>query len=88
MSPAEKVSKSKPKRQKIHVESEWNCKIRELRESLGLSMQEVTKATGIQPSSQSLAERGKDLNLSTAYKLAKFYGKTIEELWPDRVGEE
>jgi transcriptional regulator with XRE-family HTH domain len=88
MSPAEKLAQSKTRRRKLDIEAEWDCKIRGLRESLGLSMLDVTNATGIQPSSQSLAERGKDLNLSTAYKLAKFYGKTIEELWPDRVGEE
>ena len=57
------------------------CRLREVREALLLPIWAVAKATGVDGSTISRVERGSDPVLSAAMRLAKFYGKSIEELW-------
>jgi len=62
----------------------WNCAARQIRESLELTASAVAKAIGVSPSTLSAIERGADPMLSTARKLADFYGRSIDSLWPSR----
>lgn len=55
--------------------------LRALRLALNLSMRDVAKACKISDATVYLAEQGCDIQMSTAFVLAKFYGKRIEEIW-------
>jgi DNA-binding XRE family transcriptional regulator len=86
MTPAEKLaSKRKPRKARGNANPVrkriWNCKLRTVRQSLNLGIHKVAKAIGISGAGLSEIERGTDPILSTAKKLADFYGKTIDELW-------
>ena len=86
-SPAELFAKTKPtpqpNRRKASIHP--NNRLTELRHELGLTLDDVT--AGIQPiralSTSTIfhAEAGYEVVLSTAKALAKFYGRSIEEIW-------
>jgi DNA-binding XRE family transcriptional regulator len=90
MTPAETLASKKvrkprngcvnPQRKRV-----WNCRIRELRNKLGLSIHEVAKEISMTVAGLSEIERGANPQLSTARTLAEFYGKTTDELWPTRA---
>lgn len=58
------------------------CRLREMREALHLNVASVAKAIGVTPQAVYCIEGGQNLSLHTARKLAAFYGKAIEEIWP------
>ena len=70
----------KPVRKRV-----WVCAIREIRESLGLSLRDVAAATGYTVSGLWEIEHGTDPKLTTAMRLAEFYGCDVAELWPERA---
>lgn len=90
MTPAERVAREKAGRttdndgRVVRVVA-WVCRVRERRQSLGLSFRDVEKATGIKISTVSNAEAGYDVTLDTARRLAEFFGTTVEDLWPRRA---
>ena len=88
MTPAEKLSKAKrrckprasnPQPKKVVL----RCRLRESREALRLSIADVAKACGMSVSGLWQIEMGGDPQMTTARKLAKFFGKTTDELWSD-----
>jgi len=58
------------------------CNARSLRQTLDLTLADVAKATGICQACVSVVERGNDVTMSTALKLALFYGVPLSEIWP------
>ena len=81
MSPAEQLAASKtPKNSKSAI---WRCTIVERRKALGLTLRDVAEASGMTNAAVSVIERGQDPMLTTAKKLADFFGVTISELWPE-----
>jgi DNA-binding XRE family transcriptional regulator len=84
MTPAEKLAATRPlkRRSKTGHVGPLRCNIRALRESLGLSLDEVVAAVELSKTAIWEAEHGGNVTLVTARKLAAFYGKAIEELWP------
>ncbi len=89
MTPAEKLSKKKPT-----PSAKWGSRraarravayphniLRKLRESLGLTQRDVSVGSGTNNATIADSESGFEMTLTTALKLAKFYGKSIEELW-------
>jgi len=52
-----------------------------LRLQNGLGMREITKYCGVSPATQSRAEQGRNVEVTTALKLARFYETTVEELF-------
>ena len=88
--PAERLAAKKPWRRaprnaaKYPRRFAWRCGCREVRESLRISLRDVAKAIGLSVTALWQVEHGGDPMLTTAVKLARFYGKTIEELWPRR----
>ncbi len=61
----------------------WRCQMVRMRTELGLSLRDVEAAIGVSNATLSHVERGTDLTLSTAVKIVKFFGCTIEEMWPE-----
>lgn len=83
MTPAEKVAaKKKPRRTpEKRPAGPLKNSLRDRRQKLRLSLRDVVDATGVCLTSVCYAERGADLMLSTAVRLAKFYGSTVDEIW-------
>ncbi len=83
MPPAEKLSQSKPRptRKPTNHPKAWACAVRTERERLRLSLDEVAKHVGMSKCGLWQVESGSDPMLTTAWKLAAFFGKRIEELW-------
>ena len=87
MTPAEKLASKKPRQRapRNHVPTRrvvWSCQIRELREALRMSIRDTAQAVGMSVSALWQIEMGGDLVLTTARKLAEFFGRTTDELWP------
>ena len=59
--------------------------MRERREALRLSLHVVAKALGMSVSGLHAIDTGSDPQLTTARRIAAFFGTTIEELWPETV---
>lgn len=80
-SPAEKLAGAKPSAEKRgpHYLT-VNC--RKFRQELRLTLEDVGQAAGISMTTVCRIEAGDDPLLSTAKKLAKFFGKTVDEIWP------
>jgi DNA-binding XRE family transcriptional regulator len=87
MSPAEKVASGKPPRKEPPRRTVWRSRLREVRRSLGLTLADVARATGLCFMSVQRAEAGKDLPLTRAKALAAFFGTAVEDLWPARADE-
>jgi len=93
MTPAERFAKHKPmlrgKRNGPPTSPRrvfWVCTIRELRESLRISLRDVARACKMGVPTLWMIEMGGDVRMTTARKLADFFGRTVEELWPKRKG--
>lgn len=92
LTPAELVATMKPRKKLAALKPRVHQnRLRELRAEVGLTLREVS--AGLAPirklSQASIfdAERGGEVILSTAKALARFYGKTIEEIWPTIASE-
>lgn len=86
MTPAEKLAAEKPWRPapRNHVKPRktvWKCGLRAAREKLRISLRDVAKACGISVTALWQIEMGTDPMLTTATKLAAFFGMRIDELW-------
>jgi DNA-binding XRE family transcriptional regulator len=82
MTPAEKLAKTvKPRRKLSGKKAIWKCKLKEERLHLGLTQAQVAAACMITKAALSVIENGTDPLLTTAWKLANFYGRPIEKLW-------
>lgn len=88
MTPAEKLSRKKPWRRAPRNRVDINgydfkdCSLRAIREGLRLSMKDVAAAVCLSPSSYWHIEHGRDLCLTTARRIAVFFGKSVDEIWP------
>ena len=85
-SPALKLAEAKPSRREPRNKAEpraavWDCRLRQLRESLRLSLRDVARAVGLSVTALHQIEHGSDPMLTTAAKLAAFFGKDIGDLW-------
>lgn len=86
MTPAEKVAKKirsqRGPRNNVRPDGPLRCRVREVREAVGISMNVAAEAIGFSLAGMSQLERGGDCVMTTAHKIAAFYGKTVDELWP------
>lgn len=88
-SPAELLAERKPRR-KLRAKpyarkSPWDCRITAMRHELRISLDDVAKAVKISKTALWQIEHGTDPMLTTATKLATFFGRSIHELWIDPV---
>lgn len=90
MTPAEQLAKSKqrkrsPRNTVAPRRPIWVCRLREMREALNLSLRDVADAVGMSNPGLWAVEHGGETSLTTATKLAEFFGCTIQDLWPERA---
>lgn len=78
------VKPSRPIKPNASRASPWNCSLRRLRDELGLSLDDVANAVGMSKAGYWEIEKGGDPMLSTAHKLAKFFGKATCDIWRRR----
>lgn len=85
MTPAEKLAKAKPRRKlrakPYERKAPWKCAITAMRHELRISLDDVATAVGIAKTTLWQIEHGTDPMLTTAVKLAEFFGKSVEHLW-------
>lgn len=79
--PAEQLAASKKKRLSHHFDTH-NCTARQIRLSLGLTLRDAAEAMELSQACLCDVERGSETTLTTARKMATFYGRTIDEIWP------
>lgn len=58
------------------------CAVATIRKTLGLTIRDVQEGTGLSNAFICQVEHGCEISLTNARKLAAFFGKKIEELWP------
>jgi DNA-binding XRE family transcriptional regulator len=87
-SPAELLASQKGPRIKTarpKPSAVWHCCLREHRTRLGLTLGEVASSVGLTKNCIWQIEHGSDPMLSTAVKLAEFYGVAVEVIWKERI---
>ncbi len=92
VSPAEKLAHRKPWRRSPRNRSKprkavWECRIRAEREPLRLSLRDVARACKLSVTALHQIEHGSDPMLTTATRLAEFFGLAVGELWPRLAGK-
>lgn len=91
MTPAEKVAATKRHKSQRPIVARfglarkypWKCRIRDARLALRLSLRDVATGAKLSIAGLSEIERGTDPRLTTARRLAVFFGSTVEQLWPE-----
>lgn len=87
MTPAEKLASSRPRKRAprnlkpYKRKVSWRCHCREVRMGLRLSFDEVVKALKLSRTAYWQIEKGGDPMLTTALRIAAFYGKPVTDLW-------
>ncbi len=89
MTPAEKLAAKKPWRRspRNHIATRrrvWNCRVRDTRERLRLSLDDAADGIGISKTALWQIEMGSDPMLTTASAIATFFGMEVKDLWPKR----
>lgn len=64
----------------------FDCALKSLRKSAGLRLVDVAMHVGISAGHLWEVERGTEIGLSLALKLAEFYGKPVNEIWKPVAG--
>ena len=59
------------------------CRLKEVREALDMNQQQAAAIIGMAPSNLWKLEQGTNVKLSYARKIARAYGKSLDELWPE-----
>lgn len=89
MTPAERLAAGKrPADRRRHAPRRkvWECLVGDVRVALRLTLKDVAAATGLSVACLWEVEQGSDPQLTTARRLAAFFGKTVEEVWPEPAG--
>ncbi len=60
----------------------WVCTLRARRHDMGLTIRQFAEISGLPSGNVGQIERGCDVCLTTAHKLAQFFGCPIADLWP------
>lgn len=88
MTPAEKLAakkKAAPQLPKLSMSlrsAPWaGNPLLKLREGLKLSTRAVADSVGLSPAAYWLIEQGADLKLTSALRIAAFYGLDVAEIW-------
>lgn len=82
--PAEKLSQSKKSKRsprKLRKSGPLVCDLRDRRLALSLSSQDVASALKISVGNFNRIERGGEVGVVRALRLARFFGTTVEAIW-------
>lgn len=84
VSPAARLALTKKPRKSnpLPTDPVIRCDIRKFRNEHRLSLRDVANATGLAIANIHRVERGGDIQLTTARILSRFFGRDIDELWP------
>lgn len=63
-----------------------NCLLKKLRIVMNLTQRVVASGTGLNRATIHQAENGCEVTLSHAYRLAAYFGRRVDEIWPDEKG--
>src|ERR1700743_3652998 len=63
----------------------WTCRLLEMRHRLHLTLRDIEGRTGVSSAVLSTIEHGTDPQLTTASAIAKFFGVSIETMWPEKL---
>jgi DNA-binding XRE family transcriptional regulator len=90
-SPAEILSKKKPwgrppRNVKYLRKITWDCRLRELRVFLKLSIGDVADAVKLSKTAYWQLEQGTDPMLTTACRVAAFFGMDVQAIWKTLAG--
>ena len=83
-SPAQRLAATKPEAHKARYQKKthiWQCGLREQRKRLGLTQRDVADAIGMTVAGLWAIEHGSDPMLTTAKRIADFFGCSIEDMW-------
>ena len=80
---AEAKAAAKKHRRIGHARPHAGNKLQQLRRERNLTLQLVADAIGLHVSTTQAIEAGQEVKLTWAKRLAKFYGKRVEDIWPD-----
>lgn len=89
LTPAELLAKKKDAEGRIkslksvNVAPKWKCLLSNLRIELGLSQDDVAKAVGLSKTTIWETEHGQEILLTNAVKLARFFGRSVEQIWQE-----
>ena len=61
------------------------CHAKKFREGMGLSLSDVALHVHCSSAQLAAVENGVSPNLRDAIKLASFYGKTLDQVWPTEI---
>ena len=84
MTPAEKLAAKRaatPPARKPTQPIKLLCNLKRKRKELGLTLYDVADALGTTHVSVLRAERGEKVCLTTALRLAEFYGVSVNDIW-------
>ena len=88
MTPAEQLALTKPKRlRKQRAASNggpFYCVLLNLRQSVGLTLDDVSNATHISKAHLHAVEQGAEIGLSLALRIAGFFGRDVTDIWKPR----
>ena len=84
MTPAEKLAARKLRKDSAQPRKVvLICRVRAARQKLRLSLRDVERETGVHNVTLCDAERGCNITLTNALRLAKFFGVSVESLWTE-----
>lgn len=88
MTPAERWATTKrlrrrPRNLAVLRNTVWWCRLREYREAAGVSLHDTAAALGMSVAGIHQIEHGSDPMLTTARRLAQFFGCAEGDLWPE-----
>lgn len=88
-SPAAKIAKEQPRqrerRNSVVHRRVWNCSLREIRDRHALTLDTVAKCVGMSKTAYWQIEHGTDPMLTSARRIAAFFGLTVEDIWPELI---
>lgn len=58
-----------------------NCELQRIRESLGIPLQDAAEAVGMSKTGYWFVEKGSNVILQNATRIAAFYGMRVDEIW-------
>lgn len=91
MTPAERYASAKVQGENAHrkpLENRvWVCKLREIRDRVGLTLDDVAEALDLTRSLVHRLEHGHETTLAHARRVAAFFGVTVEEMWPQMANQ-
>ena len=84
-SPAAKLARTKrrkrPQRPPSRAVPKIDCRLRAMRHDLNISLADVAGAVGMSVSGLHAIEAGGDVRMTTALRLAIFYGCSLSHIW-------